>query len=261
MDYRYCDHAEHLPLDPPLPVRTAVGVLLHVQGFALVSGQAFVTLGNFGRRWSRLAESWDSLPADVYMADRGGYRRRRFREYHLTAEKTTLSLRPSDRRHYRQDVTINPLNGGIDRMFAPIDLEVELHRTLLQLVCTDWQQLPEEMRRAHRDWYVDVHQVRITATPEREGSPTPEGFHQDGEQFGVQHFVSRSGIDGGEFMVRDLDGEQRARWLQSDALDSVYLEDARVRHAVTPVVAQPGVRCGWRDVLLVGFNPVDRQNG
>ena len=66
--------------------------------------------------WDGFAASWDDLGVDMYMADGGRYRRRRF---------ALLSGRPERRRakphqpHY-QSRDYNPLNGGIERWFEPV---------------------------------------------------------------------------------------------------------------------------------------------
>ncbi len=64
---------------------------------------------------------WDRLEPDIYMADGGSYRLRRYGLYQLSASTRRLSLIPGA--SFYQSSKTNPLNGGEHRHFAPHGLE------------------------------------------------------------------------------------------------------------------------------------------
>jgi hypothetical protein len=65
--------------------------------------------------WPSFAASWEELGVDIYMADGGRYRRRRFAAFAVSAEGVA---RKAHQPHY-QSRDYNLLNGGIERWFEP----------------------------------------------------------------------------------------------------------------------------------------------
>ena len=68
--------------------------------------------------WDSFAASWDDLGVDTFMADGGRYRRRRFRG--VSRARPKAIVRKPHQPHY-QSRDYNPLNGGIERWFEPVD--------------------------------------------------------------------------------------------------------------------------------------------
>ena len=93
-------------------------------GFAFVEGAAMRgILGPFGSLadWDSFARSWNRLELDTYMADGGRYRRRRHATF--AAPASGAITRKPHQPHY-QSLDYNPLHGGIERWFEPIEDEV-----------------------------------------------------------------------------------------------------------------------------------------
>src|SRR3954469_12171710 len=84
------------------------------------------------RDWQGFAHSWDDLGVDMYMADGGRYRRRRFACYRATAEGI---LRKPHQPHY-QSRDYNPLNGGIERWLEPVTDAIGRHPALGAILWT-----------------------------------------------------------------------------------------------------------------------------
>jgi hypothetical protein len=99
-----------------------------------------------------------------------------------------------------------------------------------------------------------MHQMRIVATPQAPGLPTPEGIHQDGTDFHTLHLFRRDNIEGGETTIYGLDREPIFRCTMRDVLDTLILEDPRIMHAVTPVAAADGKTVGNRDIFGIDFH-------
>ena len=101
--------------------------------------------------WPAFAASWDDLGLDVYMADGGRYRRRRFGVFAAAAGGGPI-LRALHQPHY-QSRDYNALNGGIERWFAPIAEAVGAGPSMRAILATTrslFDRLAPEPRLAYR---------------------------------------------------------------------------------------------------------------
>jgi len=237
----------------PTPVPPAGGVadLTHridARGFALVDATAMRRLlgDDAGADEEAFADSWNDLPLDEYMADGGRYRRRRHAVF--TAEAGHLSRQP-DQPHY-QSRRDNPLNGGVARWFAPVREDVARSPTLRSAICI-LTAVADRLRGTVTRWRVEVHQFRIEAWAGGAGRPTPEGMHRDGVDFVLAMLVGRHNVANGVSTISDADGTPLVRVRLSERFDTMLLDDARVRHGVSPIQAVDRARPAFRDVLVV----------
>jgi hypothetical protein len=201
--------------------------------------------------WAGFAASWDDLGVDMYMADGGRYRRRRFACFRATPEAIT---RKPHQPHY-QSRDYNPLNGGIERWFEPVTGAIGTHPAMRAVLATCralFDRLtPAGIRPAA--WHVEVHQFRIEAGPGQIGKPTPEGMHRDGVDWVLVLLVDRVNIASGETTIADLAKSPLGSFTLSRPLDAAVTDDNRVFHGVTPVTPLDPARPGHRDVLVVTF--------
>jgi hypothetical protein len=168
-------------------------------GFAFVPGSRMRSLieerGPL-HDWPAFAASWDSLPVDEYMADRGRYRRRRHAVYSVSADGKVE--RQPHRAHF-QSIEYNPLNGGIERWFEPVDERLGKGPSVRHILgcCAEifGSVLP------HTAWEVELHQFRIEAAGFGVAQPTPEGMHRDGVDYVLVLLVQRHNIDSGTTMI------------------------------------------------------------
>ena len=72
--------------------------------------------------WEHFATSWNDLQLDTYLPDGHRYRRRRHATLSVRAGEAVCRLEPHQP-HY-QSIDYNPLVGGIERWFEPIQLDV-----------------------------------------------------------------------------------------------------------------------------------------
>jgi len=222
-------------------------------GFAFVrAAEMQVVLEAAGlRQWDSFAASWDDLGVDMYMADGGRYRRRRFACMRASAEGI---VRKPHQPHY-QSRDYNPLNGGIERWFEPVSEAIAAHPALRAILATCHllfdRLTPAAVRPA--SWHVEIHQFRIEARLGQEGRPTPEGMHRDGVDWVLVLLVNRVNISSGETSIGDLAGRPLGSFTLTDPLDAAVTDDNRVYHGVTPVTPLDPARPGHRDVLVVTF--------
>ena len=201
--------------------------------------------------WTDFARAWDRLELDGYMADGGTYRRRRHACY---AVRGTRVERLPHQPHY-QTAMANPLNGGIDRWFAPVDDLTGRHPVLRRLlsVCARTFAAAAGVSAAGQGWLVEAHQFRIEATADIDGLPTPEGVHRDGVDWVFVCLVGSSNIEGGVTTIHDADGRRLEMLTLRTPLEAVVLDDHRVRHGVTPVTVQHPDAPAHRDVLVLTY--------
>ncbi len=203
---------------------------------------------------------WEHLEPDLYMADGGRYRLRRYGLYHLSARSDRLSHIPGA--SFYQSGKTNPLNGGEHRHFAPLAADTVNNPFLRELIRFDFAQLTSK-KHIEDDWLVGIHQIRILATTGVTGNPTPEGIHRDDETYTAQHLIARHTIGGGINYFYGSGPEPARRphavWKQKSYFDSYYF-DRSLWHSVSPIVSGDRDGDGYRDVVLIDFVESSRVN-
>jgi hypothetical protein len=201
--------------------------------------------------WERFAASWDDLGLDRFMADGGRYRRRRFAAFEMSA--VAVARKPHQPHYQSRDY--NPLNGDIERWFEPVLDENADHpflRTVFD-VCRWAFASAAPAADAGWPWHAEMHQFRIEAMTEGVGRPTPEGMHRDGVDWVCVMLIKRENVQSGTTEIFDNASESVNRFTLTEPLDTVFLNDTRVRHGVTPISRLAPEREGYRDVLVLTF--------
>jgi hypothetical protein len=197
--------------------------------------------------WPDFASSWNDLGLDVYMADGGRYRRRRFAAF--SAANGVVTQKPHQPHWQSRDH--NPLNGGIERWFMPVAENVAANgftRGILGF-CTMLFDATATPKSIASPWHIEMHQFRIEATPSGTGLPTPEGPHRDGVDWVCVMLVNRTNVSSGVTQIFGPDGRPLGEFTLTDPLDAVFLDDRRVFHGVTPISpvdsASKACRMSW----------------
>jgi hypothetical protein len=227
---------------------------LREEGFAMLPSARMQTwLGAAWSGWAFLAESWNDLAEDRYMADGGRYRRRRYAVLEASADRVT---RQPHQPHYQAKV-YNRLNGGLERWFEPVPpavTDTPLLQALVRHLAGMFGALAP-VHDAHRPWHVELHQFRIEAHAGEPGRPTPEGAHRDGVDWAFVMLINRVNVASGVTEIFDPRGAPLGRFTLADPGDAVFLDDARVFHGVTPIAPLDPARPAIRDVLVITFKP------
>jgi hypothetical protein len=204
--------------------------------------------------WRQLVRSWDQLPPDTYMADGGTYRQRRFSEIVCHGRSGELRLLPH--RPFSQPLTINPLNGGVDRLFAPMEAATVGNPAFRRILL--WYVRSFDRLEGPGPWLAQCFQNRTLARPGCPGLATPEGVHRDGMDYNVSILIRRRGVAGGVSRLYDAgSGAQLGQVLLADPSDHVVMDDRRLLHDVTPITlagdGDPQPTPGARDALVISF--------
>ena len=222
------------------------------KGFAFVAGdrmrRLLETTGGLAD-WDGFAESWGGLAVDTYMGDGGRYRRRRFAVF--AVDKSGLLIRQPHQPHF-QTTGYNPLNGGVDRWFEPVEDAIAggaSMSAILRLCASCFGALSPDVE----TWRTEVHQFRIEASTSEAGRPTPEGMHRDGVDHVLVLLVKRQNIVSGTTTIADLGKTPLGSFTLTEPLDAAFVDDHRVYHGVTPVLPEDPAVPAYRDVLVVTF--------
>lgn len=197
--------------------------------------------------WDAFAASWRDMPLDTHLPDGHRYRRRRHATLSARAGEASFRLEPHQP-HY-QAVEYNPLVGGIERWFEPMQPAVLASATFRAIVAFCLRLFGR--LRPEVDWHIECHQFRIEPRPDAVGLPTPEGVHRDGVDYVLVLLVDRANIESGTTTVHGPDGRALGSFTLSTALDAALVDDARVKHGVTAVRPLDPAALAHRDVLVV----------
>jgi hypothetical protein len=200
--------------------------------------------------WTGFAQSWERLGPDLYMADGGRYRRRRHAAFDVQGRSVT---RKPHQPHF-QSRDYNSLNGDVQRWFDPVEEELgdsPILRAIFQSFTPLFSAL--DGRAADARWHSEVHQFRIESSSTEPGRPTPEGLHRDGVDWVVVMLLARRNVAEGVTMIGDLEGRPLGHFTLCDPGDAVILDDRRIRHGVTPILASSAAAPAYRDALVVSW--------
>ncbi|MCH8275265.1 MAG: 2OG-Fe dioxygenase family protein [Armatimonadetes bacterium] len=226
---------------------------LREKKYALVTADEFSIAPELATDRRRLWEDWATLEPDDYLENDSSFRRRRFGLFYFVPNPGELL--PLLDASYFQSNELNPYAGGIDRKFAPLSGSTLTNAFLYELISFNFRQLPVERSMACHPWKVDVHQIRIVASPEEKGEPTPEGIHRDGEDFVCIHMIRSENVVGGVSTVYDNDRNPLVSCTLRHPMDAMLLWDQYVLHGVTPIAPKSPDKVAFRDVLLIGYVP------
>jgi hypothetical protein len=200
--------------------------------------------------WREFQAIFDALAPDLYMADGGKYRQRRFGRFVYSHAADSLQAQPH--RPYSQPRYFNPLNGGVQRDFAPLTEAIvrnEVVQRVLRRLGATFSELEDQPR-----WRVNTFFTRIVTRDGETGRPVPEGRHRDGVRFSCLLMANSIAYTGGHTTLFDilthapifrcrLDAPGRALVFRDDAV----LHDTSAIHPDEPHAT------GIRDVLSIEF--------
>ncbi|MEU3373164.1 2OG-Fe dioxygenase family protein [Streptomyces sp. NPDC006660] len=227
----------------------AVTALAGPGGHLLPAAQLSALIGADAAAWARFAAHWDELTLDTHMADGGTYRFRRYGQFDLDPAAGELTLLPHA--PYRQESDINPLNGGVERVFDPLT-DSFTGDPLLRSVLVELGRIFSAVD-GTASWNVKLHPYRVSASADQTGQPAPEGRHRDGVTFITSLMIGRTNVAGGESGVYTDEGEHLLTTTLSEPGDLLLGDDRRTLHSVTPVTPVDSALPAHRDVLVIAY--------
>lgn len=262
------------PTPPPLgPTLEAAAASLITQNFAVIRGHTLRdTLGLAGppvigwqqeawhtnvdqdSDWRAFRSCWDRLPRDTYMADNGRYRFRRYGRFDYRVNDDVLRLLPHQ--PYAQPLSINPLNGNVQRHFDPLE-PAFVDSPVLHNLLRNMARIYAAADGYVSNWRIRLHPYRIKCSGTMPGKPTPEGLHRDGVTYIAALMIDRCNVEGGTTRLTRNDGRTLASVTLTEPLDLLMSDDARTMHEVSPIRPLDSYRPAHRDVLVIAFERMD----
>ncbi len=228
-------------------------------GFYVGSQQLAPSQHDLPTTWQAFAQTWQQLPTDVYMKDRGTYRQRRY---------STLYYSQSERRVVRKPYMplyksslYNHFAGDLFRYFEMTDASLFANKHFsraLSLALSTFNRCEMALGDGKPQWFIEVDQYRIVANPDALGKPTPEGTHSDGTSYFLLMLVERHNIEGGVSSIYDQNLTPVASTTLRYPGDMMLLDDARMLHGVTDISCGEGA--GHRDILHLSFTNLNSRS-
>lgn len=196
--------------------------------------------------------AWENLPVDEYQVGTANPRERRHCRFILQGDQ--LRLAPPGA--YYQSTANNPLYGGIQRIFAPVEpaylKEGAFLSTLLRF---NLSILPLP----YKDVTINCHLIRIKTSIGIQGEPAPEGAHSDGFDYISIHLVRKLNCKGGHSVIYDQKKDPVLEVTLNDPFDSLFVNDRLFTHFTTPVFTEK--KAGFRDMLLCSYERYEDLSG
>ena len=230
----------------------AAAAQVRAAGFAFVAGPTvrdWLQGAQPLAHWQRFAASWSCLGPDSYLAAHGRQRRRRHAVF-AAGRQGPAELQPHQP-HF-QGLEYNPLQGDIERWFEPVLPEVAGSAELGRILEAG-RDFFGSLAPGTKSWRIEVHQFRIEPGADAPGEPTPEGVHRDGVDFVLVLMVDRHNIAKGTTKIHAGDGCELGSFTLAAPFDAALVDDRRVLHGVTPVLALDRSQPSHRDVLVVTY--------
>jgi hypothetical protein len=183
---------------------------------------------------------YERMPLDPYI--NGVFRRRRFAHFLGPAQ----ALRRLPHMQFVQSKRVNPLVGDVRREFAEIEDGFIAMPALQTMVArfTEFMGIDSETRE------IGVHQIRILCAPEYDGSPAPEGIHQDGFDYIGIFCVDRHRIHGATTRIYPAKDQPPLFSRQLLPGEVVFANDRKVFHFAEQVQPSENAPGHW-DLLVI----------
>ena len=220
-------------------------------GYSWIPASEFVLSSDLELDRQQFWADWDNLEPDKYLKDGARFRSRRYGRFYFLPDQEILAPLPHE--PYFQTPEDNDYVGGIHREFASLLSATQSNRFLHELIRFNFRHLPVSAEKRSSSWEVGIHQVRITATAQEQGEPTPEGVHHDGNDFFAVYLIGRENASGGISTIYDNDVNPLESQTLARPMDAILVQDPRVMHGVTPIEPRDPDRPATRDVLVVDY--------
>jgi hypothetical protein len=253
---RQSEEKRGLPMDHSdlLTDLSSARELMAQQGVAFLPGHAILGVDGLSSAFAQFLPEWQELPVDPYFLGSTPTRFRRHAQFDFDADSNSLAWRQIN--GYFQPIEFNPVFGGMVRHFAPFEPTPArdlMARSLISLAA-------KRVFGLSGQWFINMHLVRVVSEPGIEAWPAPEGPHRDGYEFIEIHFVEKDNEIGGRNRILNDEHEELASLTLQDPLDTLYMDDRRYVHDVTPIVTNG--RPSHRDMILMSYErPWNRRTG
>jgi hypothetical protein len=234
-----------------ITIHRNIGPVLQDNKYATISATQYSFIPELIESKQALWADWDDLEPDNYLKNGATFRLRRFAYFYFLPSCT--DIQPLKQTHYFQASELNSYAGGIQRHLAYLKDSTLNNQFLHELINMNFKQFPLSGEMANNSWKVDIHQIRILASADEVGEPTPEGIHHDENEFVVMHLIKRHNILDGINTIYNNDKQPLESVTLNQPMDSLVVWDPHVMHGVSAIRPDNENEIAFRDILLIGY--------
>lgn len=186
---------------------------------------------------SSLQTLFHNIPKDPYIQE--GYRYKSLARCRV--KENIIEKQPHAPLY--QDKTINPVNGGLVRVYPEID-NLNFAKEAILLFANTFK--------IDYSYEILVQAQRTKCNNKSEGITTPEGFHRDDIDFLAILCVNRYNILGSETQLKDYQGNVVFKKVL-DPGEILLIDDSKLLHYTSPITLKNSTldHFGFRDVLIL----------
>ena len=236
----------------PIMINRHIRSELNENKYAIISADEFSFAPQLLESKQHFWADWNDLEPDNYLKDNACFRFRRFAYFYF--QPSNEEILPLKQTPYFQSSELNSYAGGLQRQLAHLKGSTLNNRFLHELIKMNFKQFPMSEKIANNAWKVDVHQIRIVATADEAGEPTPEGIHHDENEFGAMHLIERHNVIDGVSTIYDNAQIPLESLTLNEPMDSLIIWDPHVMHSVSPILPDNTDEKAFRDILLIGYS-------
>jgi len=237
---------------PDISTRHPVRRELAERGYSLLRAREIDIDDDLRESWLSLSIDFADLPGDEHLPGGGKYRRRRYGRFRFLP--SSGELKPLPHVDYFQSADINRVTGGTIRKFAPMLEGAFGNPFLRELIRFDFNQFPVSLAEREAVWEVQAHLIRVTASAEEQGHPTPEGIHRDGASYVAVHLAELLNARGGDVSIYDDDKRLLASFRLEDIMDCYFFHDASLWHQASPISPIDEAHQAIRSILTFDYH-------
>ena len=234
-----------------ITVNRNISSVLRGNKYATISASEYSIIPELAKSRHQLWADWNDLQPDNYLKNGASFRLRRFANFYF--QPSNQEILALEHTPYFQSSELNSYAGNIQRHLAHLKDSTLINQFLHELIKMNFKQFPMSEKMANNTWKIDVHQIRIVATSDEAGEPTPEGIHHDENEFGAMHLIERHNILDGVNTVYDNAKNPLESLTLNHPMDSLIIWDPHVMHSVSTVRPDNVSENAFRDMLLIGY--------
>lgn len=220
---------------------------LEKNGYSLVRATELSITDELRQMWLSLSIDYADLAPDDYLPDNGKYRFRRYGRFSFDPSTEELNRLP------HQDY-FKSADTSITRKFAPL-LDTTFDNPFLhEMIRFDFRHFPIPDTMKQSMWEVQVHLIRVTASADADGHPTPQGIHKDGAKFVTVHLAELVNAKGGDVSIYDNDKNLLSTHRLNQIMDFYLFKHDMLWHKADPITPKAEAHQAIRSILTFDYH-------
>lgn len=199
---------------------------------------------------ARFKNYWKNMAEDKYLRSSFKYRRRRYSQFEYNSILNEVTDLGST---YYQTKEHNYIFGGQGREFESAGSDFLNDPLFRYFLNEDYGFFRSHNIVTENKCQMGVHLMRTVSDLTKDGVVTPEGIHKDGHYAFAIHLIDRDNVKGGTTNLYDNQKVIMTNLTLKKFGETLFVEDDKLYHDVTPISSVEKDLTGTRDVLIIEF--------